>query len=66
MIAGIHLPDSEAHRDKLASSNSGFADSYLFVILARLFGAIMDRVPLGYEDDKGFHWEQVRVQKEDV
>ena len=55
MTVGSQLPDSEAHRDELTSSRGDFATGYLFVILARLFGAIVDRVPLGYEDETGFH-----------
>jgi len=56
MIAGSHLPDTRVEQDRLTSSRSDFVDGYLFVILARLLTVIMDRVPLGYEDQNGFHW----------
>ena len=65
MIAGSYVPDSEVHRNKLASSRGDFGDGYLFVVLARLFRTITDHVPLGYEDDDGFHWEQVPIRDED-
>lgn len=56
MISGSHLPDAGVRRDRLTSSRSDFVDTYLFMIFARWWTAIMDRVPLGYEDEKGFHW----------
>ena len=43
-------------RDELTSSHGNFVDYYLFGILARLWTAIMNRVPFGYEDEKGFQW----------
>jgi len=56
MIAGNHLPDARMQRDELTSSHGDFMGDYLFRSLARLWTAIMDRVPLGYEDENGFHW----------
>lgn len=55
MIAGSRLPDSEAQQDKPTTSRVNSADGYLFMVLARLGAAIMNRVPFGYEDEMGFH-----------
>jgi hypothetical protein len=55
MIAGSHLPDVEMQPDKLASSQDKVRDGFSSGIVGRLLTAILDRVPLGYEDESGFH-----------
>lgn len=55
MIAGSHLPDVEMQPDKLVSSQDIVRDGFSIGILSRLLTAIIDRVPLGYEDESGFH-----------
>ena len=37
------------------SSHGKIAGAYLFGMIARLQAAIMEQMPLGYEDDVGFH-----------
>jgi hypothetical protein len=37
------------------SSHGKIAGAYLFGMISRLQAAIMDQMPLGYEDEVGFH-----------
>jgi len=55
MIAGSHLPDGEARPDELTSWQGNVRDGFSSGIFGRLLTAILDRVPLGYEDESGFH-----------
>ncbi|HTV62657.1 MAG TPA: hypothetical protein VMH30_08825 [Verrucomicrobiae bacterium] len=45
------------HSDELSSSCGEDTVGYLSGITARLWAAILKRVPLGYEDETGFHVE---------
>ena len=42
-------------REDPTSSHGRMAGAYLFGMISRLQAAIMDRMPLGYEDEVGFH-----------
>jgi hypothetical protein len=55
MTTGSQQLDETNKRDKPSSSRGKIAGVYLFGIVTRLRAAIMNRLPLGYEDEVGFH-----------
>jgi hypothetical protein len=55
MTTGSQRSDETNKRDKLSSSRGKNAGVYLFGIVTKLRAAIQNRMPLGYEDEVGFH-----------
>jgi hypothetical protein len=55
MITGSQRSDEGNKRDERSSSRGRIAGAYLFGMITWLRAAIRDRMPLGYEDEVGFH-----------
>jgi hypothetical protein len=55
MTTGSQRLDEGNKRDEPSPSRGRIAGAYLFGMITRLQAAIMDRMPLGYEDEVGFH-----------
>ena len=55
MTTGSQQTGEGNKREGSASSHGRIASAYLFGMLSRLQTAIMDQMPLGYEDEVGFH-----------
>lgn len=56
MTAHSQPPSDGNERDDLSSSREDVAGEYVGGILDRLWTAVVNRVPLGYEDETGFHF----------
>ena len=56
MTIGSQQPDRGVQRAEPSSSRRDCAGICLAWIIARLCAAIMGRVPVGYEDETGFHF----------
>jgi hypothetical protein len=55
MNAGGRPPEAGMGRDESSSSRGDSFGDYFYEIASRLWVVIMNRVPLGYEDEGGFH-----------
>jgi hypothetical protein len=55
MTTGSQQTGEGNKREDPISSHGRIAVAYLFGMISRLQAAIMDRMPLGYEDEVGFH-----------
>jgi hypothetical protein len=55
MTTGSQQTGEGNKREDTTSSHGRIAGAYLFGMITRLQAAIMDRMPLGYEDEVGFH-----------
>jgi hypothetical protein len=56
MIPSSQPSDTDIRRDGPPSSRSGAASVDVSGIISRFWTAILDRVPVGYEDETGFHF----------
>ena len=56
MIASKQPSDVSPRRHELLSAWGRFAGVRLSAIGSRLWAAILNRVPLGYQDETGFHF----------
>ena len=55
VTAGDPLPDLDVQRDKLSPEQGDSADDYVSGFIARLWAAMIVKIPIGYEDETGFH-----------
>jgi hypothetical protein len=55
MCDGCQFPDADARRDTSARHAQAGEFPYLAGIIAKFRAAFRSRVPLGYEDETGFH-----------
>jgi hypothetical protein len=56
MNADSQPPSDGKERDDLSSSRKDFVGEHVSGILDRLWTAVLSRVPLGYQDETGFHF----------
>jgi hypothetical protein len=55
MTTGSQRSDEGNKRDETTPSRGGIAGVYLFGMIIWLLSPILNRMPLGYEDEVGFH-----------
>lgn len=56
MTADSQSPRDGKERDDLSSSRQNVAGGYVSGFLDWLWTAVLNRVPIGYEDETGFHF----------
>jgi hypothetical protein len=55
MTINSQPPDSGIQRTEPSPSSKDFADAFLAGIIIRLYADVIGSVPIGYEDETGFH-----------